>query len=78
MVGRLAPNKGKFGIIVCRDIKDKKLFLRRCADSYKSDHGLIIPFIDEDIIKILEQKKNGVLHYEDKILTDMSRVIINS
>ncbi len=77
MVGRLAPNKGKFGIIMCRDLKDKTLFMRRCADSYKSDHGLIVPLVDEDIIKILEQKKKSISHYEDKILSDRSREIMN-
>ncbi|MDD4354020.1 MAG: hypothetical protein PHN56_06210, partial [Candidatus Nanoarchaeia archaeon] len=76
MVGRLSPNRGKFGIIICRTIEDEKLFLRRCADSYKDGHGLIIPFTDKDIRTILEKKKEGFAHYEDKILSEKSRIIM--
>lgn len=77
MVGRLSPNRGKFGIIVCRDIEDEALFIRRCADSYKARHGLIVPLTDTDIVKILEEKKAGRMHYEDEILSDKTRRVMN-
>lgn len=77
MVGRFSPNRGKFGIILCRDIDDEKLFLQRCSDSYKDQHGLIIPLTDADIIKILEQRKAGVVHYEDEILSEKARAVMN-
>lgn len=77
MVGRLSPNRGKFGIIVCRDIDDEARFMERCADSYLADHGLIIPLTDQDIIAILENRKNGVMHLEDEILSSKARTIMN-
>jgi hypothetical protein len=77
MVGRLSPNRGKFGIIVCRDIDDEALFIQRCADSYKAQHGLIVPLTDTDIIVILERKKLGTMHYEDEILSDKARLVMN-
>jgi hypothetical protein len=77
MVGRLSPNRGKFGIIVCRDIDDEDLFIQRCADSYKDNHGLIVPLTDSDIIKILEEKKLGTMHYEDEVLSDKVRRVAN-
>jgi hypothetical protein len=77
MIGRFSPNRGKFGIIVCRSIDNEDLFINRCADSYKDQHGLIIPITDEDIINILEKRKSGNNHFEDEILSDKARKIMN-
>src|SRR3989344_1167139 len=76
MIGRLSPNRGRFGIIVCRNIEDEDAFLKRCADSYKDQHGLIVPLTDADITQILEQKKAGILHFEEDILTEKARKIM--
>lgn len=77
MIGRFSPNRGKFGIIVCRYIDDENLFLQRCSDSYKDQHGLIIPLTDADLIEILSQRKAGVMHYEDEVLSSKARTIMN-
>jgi hypothetical protein len=77
ITGRLSPNRGKFGVIVCRKIDDEALFLQRCADSYKAQRGLVIPLTDVDIIDILEKRKQGVLHSEDDILSDKAREVMN-
>jgi len=77
MIGRLSPNRGKFGIIVCRDIEDEQLFIQRCADAYRDQHGLIVSLTDTDIIQILVKKKEGVTHYEDEILSSKARTIMN-
>jgi hypothetical protein len=77
MVGRLSPNRGKFGIIVCRDIEDEARLIQRCADSYKDQHGLIVPLTDADIVRILEEKKAGTMHYEDEILGTKARRVMN-
>lgn len=78
MVGRFSPNRGKFGIIICRDIDNETLFLQRCADSYKDQHGLIILLTDADLIQILTQRKVEVEHFEDEILSEKARVVMNS
>jgi hypothetical protein len=77
LTGRLSPNRGKFGVIVCRDIEDEPLFIQRCADSYKAQRGLIVPLTDADIVKILEARKVGTMHLEDEILSDKSRRVMN-
>jgi hypothetical protein len=76
MAGRLSPNRGKFGIIVCRDIQNEDLFLNRCSDSFTDDHGLIVPITDIDIIEILTRRKEGIEHHEDVILREKTRRII--
>lgn len=76
MVGRLAPSRGKFGIILCRSIDNEALFMQRCKDSYNADHGLIIPLTDTDIIAILENKKNDIDH-TDVILSNKAREIMS-
>jgi len=76
MVGRLSPNRGKFGIIVCREIENEDLFLRRCNDSYRDQHGMIIPLVDQDIISILNSKKEGIEHPEDEILSSKARSVM--
>lgn len=78
MIGRLSPNRGRFGIIVCRGIDDEALFIQRCADSFRDDHGLIIPLTDADIIQILNGKKDGTAHPEEDILSEKARRIINN
>jgi hypothetical protein len=77
LTGRLSPNRGKFGVIICRDIEDEPLFIQRCADSYKAQRGLIVPLTDADIVKILEARKLGTMHLEDDILSDKSRRVMN-
>jgi hypothetical protein len=76
MVGRLAPSRGKFGIILSRSIDNEVLFMQRCKDSYKDNHGLIIPLTDKDVIEILKKKKEGIDHAE-VVLSNKAREIMS-
>ena len=82
MAGRLADKKGRFGIIVCRNIEDINLFLKRCSDTWKAGNGLIIPLIDNDFISILDdiaktmQGQNIKSDIADYILRQRCRNII--
>ena len=62
MIGRFSVNRGKVGIITCREINNLNLFLERCKDTYRDQQGLIIPLVDEDIINMintLKKENNG-------------------
>ncbi|WP_254052673.1 hypothetical protein [Bacillus sp. V59.32b] len=57
--GRFSPNRGKFGLMVCRTIVDMEKFIARCADTYHNSRGMIIPLVDEDFIYLLNEIKKG-------------------
>lgn len=55
IAGRFNVNRGQFGLILCRDIVDMELFIKRCKDTCRDGRGVIIPLIDEDLILALNQ-----------------------
>lgn len=48
--GRFSNRRGRVGILSCRTLDENNLFLKRCADTYEDDRGLIIPITDHDIV----------------------------
>jgi hypothetical protein len=50
-----------------------RLLIRSYADSYNDQRSLILPLTDQEIVEILEKKKLGALHHEDKIMSDKAR-----
>jgi hypothetical protein len=73
--GRFSPRRGQFGISTCRHIENMKLFMDRCADTWKDNRGLIIPLTDKDFIEMLQEyPRKGVKAGED-ILQDRYRDI---
>jgi len=58
MSGRFSLRRGKFGIIVCRKLQDKELFIKRCKDTANDERGIIVPLDDEDLKTLVEQVKD--------------------
>lgn len=56
--GRFSPRRGRFGIIVCRKLENKNLFIKRCIDTANDDRGFIVPLDDEDLKTLVEQIKD--------------------
>lgn len=54
LAGRFSPSRGKIGLLVCRRLKDKDLFLKRCRDTALDARGFIIPLDDGDLAKLVE------------------------
>jgi len=74
--GRFSNNRGKFGIITCRQIDNVELFLNRCADTLVDGRGTIIPLVDTDLIQMLEALKRGEHKPGESILTNRLRSIM--
>lgn len=54
LAGRFSIRRGQIGIISCRSLENRTLFIKRCADTYSDGHGFIIPLTDDEIVKCLK------------------------
>jgi len=68
--GRFSPNRGQFGLIVCRNIEDMNVFIERCSDTYRDQRGLIIPLIDSDFKNILQAIIVGDFEFSENLLQE--------
>lgn len=57
--GRLNSKRGRFGIIICRDIEDKPRLIARCKDLMNDNGNYIIALDDHDILTLLESRDQG-------------------
>ncbi len=54
--GRFSDKRGKFGVMVCREIKDKATMLKRCKDIMLDNRGVVLVFDDDDIKSLLKMR----------------------
>lgn len=54
--GRFSKIRGKFGLLLCRSIKDKNLLINRCKDILHDNQNYIIVLDDNDIVTLLNLK----------------------
>ncbi len=73
--GRFSPNRGKFGIILCRKIDNMNKFIKRCRDTYKDERGLIIPLVDDDLISMLMNYEEKGIEFSENLLQERFREI---
>ncbi len=74
--GRFGVNRGKFGILICRQIDNKVRFVQRCRDTVHDGRGHIIALDDTDIINLLRARMGNVSDI-DRILSEKLREIIS-
>ena len=59
LTGRFSVNRGKFGMLCCRQFEDRDRFIERCRDTFRDDRGLVVPLDDETIIQWLSLIESG-------------------
>lgn len=59
LIGRFSPRRGKFGILLCRSISDRKTLIQRCKDAISDGGNYIIIFDDNDINRLLMFRDNN-------------------
>jgi hypothetical protein len=61
LAGRFSPNRGRFGLLLCRSINDKELFAQRCRDTADAGQGFIIALDDDDLRLLVSAKEKDPL-----------------
>lgn len=59
MIGRFDPRRGRFGIVVCRDVRDKDRLVERCTDAFRSQQGVVVVLTDADLKVALRGNPTG-------------------
>ena len=59
LAGRFNVNRGQVGLLVCRNVVDAGLLLKRCRDTAKDGRGYILVLGDEDINQMLHSVAKG-------------------
>lgn len=73
--GRFSNRRGRVGILSCRTLDENDAFLKRCADTYEDERGLIIPITDEDLNMALSVfPKKGPTGLEEILATKYERI----
>lgn len=56
LAGRFSPSRGQFGMLVCRTLENKDLFLTRCRDTAQDNRGFIVPLDDDDLSVLVQHR----------------------
>ena len=64
--GRFSNRRGRIGILACRNFE--KDFIKRCADTYEDERGLVIPVGDDDL-------KNALRNYPQQGVEAIEQII---
>ncbi|MEU4215895.1 hypothetical protein [Actinoplanes sp. NPDC026623] len=57
LAGRLSDHRGWVGILTCRNLQDKDLFLKRCKDTASDGRGYLIPLDDDDLKELVRERR---------------------
>lgn len=68
MAGRFSPSRGKIGIIICRQIENRKKIEDSCRDTANDSRGYIIVLDDENIKDLVKDIKTKDSEYKLDIL----------
>jgi len=53
LTGRFSPLRGQVGLLVCRTLTNKELFLQRCRDTALDRRGYCLPLDDDDLAQLV-------------------------
>ena len=67
--GRLNERRGRFGILVCRNVDDRKTLIQRCKDYVNDNNNYIIVLDDADMAELISLSEKPAEGGVDKFLT---------
>lgn len=69
LAGRFAPQRGRFGLLVCRNMQNRSALIERCRSTAAAGRGWIVPLEDADLGMLIDQRivpgeglRFGLLH----------------
>ncbi len=75
--GRLSNRRGWLGIIIGRGFEDRERFFNRCRDTALDDRGIILPFVDTDIVAMLNMIAQDDRKSIDRYIYDIYSKVVN-
>ena len=78
LAGRFSVNRGKFGMLLFRNINDEKLLMNRCKDICTDKFEVIIPLMDSDLNRALDSIIDNTGDNIEKIISDKFFEIIKN
>ncbi len=75
LTGRFSPNRGRVGLLLCRDATRRDALFARCNDIYKEQRGLVLPIFDDDLLGCLEARLAGKGSDAEDMLTTRIREV---
>jgi hypothetical protein len=76
LAGRFSEQRGKVGLLVCRQLENKGLFLQRCRDTFSDGRGCIIPVDDEDLEVLVRGRTDLKSAFEFPLLRDRFKNLV--
>ena len=77
--GRFSNRRGRVGILACRALDENDAFMKRCADTFEDDRGLIIPITDVDLNQALSKfPQFGTDGIEEILASKYKKIVFKS
>ena len=70
LIARFSPKRGRFGILLCRSIVDRKLIDQRSRDAANADQGYIIVLDDADLRRLVDARNANSIDAEFQVLRE--------
>ncbi|MCA2438576.1 MULTISPECIES: hypothetical protein [Vibrio] len=75
LAGRFSVNRGKVGLLLCRQTDNMDLLLDRCNDTYVDGRGIMLPIVDADLVAMLRNVIDEVINPYEQLLSDKFRSV---
>lgn len=59
LMGRFSPTRSEFGLLLCREVDNRPLVIKRCRDAYHAQRGMMLVIDDSQIEKLASMSHAG-------------------
>lgn len=58
-MGRFSPVRSEFGLLLCREVTNRTLMVKRCRDAYHAQRGMMLVIDDSQVEKLASMSHMG-------------------